>query len=277
MNWKIGLFLLCLAAARPAQAQDARQTLALANSLAAEENWDAALYYYQRVLFFSKEELSPQAWLQIARANKALGRGKDAIDCLDAAYFSSGQPAFQKEVVFEKVLFLLQSRRFYEAQAELFFLSASDLSEEEARKKTLYLAVAHLGAGNMEEAQGQFISLLDPADEAARQELEDLFSKFKTRKPKVARTLSAILPGAGQLYAGDHKAALNSFLLTGGILGLGVLTAADYTLLEATWTLPWFWRYYQGGIREAGLAAGRWNARRKARLYKEVIESIEIY
>jgi hypothetical protein len=274
MNWKIGLLLLCLAAARPAHAQNAHQTLALANSLAAEENWDAALYYYQRVLFFSQEELSPQAWLQIARANMALGRNKEVTNCLDAAWFSSDQPDFKNEIVFEKALFLLQTRRFYEAQAELFFLPDAGLSGEQIRKKTLYRAVAQLGTGKLEEAEALFISLLDPANEAAKRELEDLFLKFKTRKPKVARTLSAILPGAGQLYAGDHKAALNSFLLTGGILGLGVLTAADYTLLEATWTLPWFWRYYQGGIREAGIAAGRWNARRKARLYAEIVNII---
>ena len=79
-----------------------------------------------------------------------------------------------------------------------------------------------------------------------------VLESIKGPKPKKARILSTFLPGLGQLYAGDIKNGINSFVLTGVLFVLGINTAINLTLLDALMTVaPWFQRYYMGGYNRA--------------------------
>ena len=64
----------------------------------------------------------------------------------------------------------------------------------------------------------------------------------------VAGGLSAILPGSGQLYAGDPGAALASFAANGAMLGGMVRAVRQADGVGALMGLPFTLRYYAGGI-----------------------------
>jgi len=88
--------------------------------------------------------------------------------------------------------------------------------------------------------------------------------------------MSRIIPGSGQLYAGDIKNGLNSLLLTGGIALLGVHLYNQYSLFDAIMSaFPWFARYYKGGYHKAFEIAYQKRSIRRDRTYKQILKTIE--
>jgi hypothetical protein len=82
-----------------------------------------------------------------------------------------------------------------------------------------------------------------------------------TKSPSKARTLNAILPGAGYAYVGQKRSAVTSFLIN------ALFTAAAYQFFSRGYTaagaitasLEMGW--YFGGINGAGIEANEYNAR----------------
>jgi hypothetical protein len=270
MNWKIGFILCFCGISFGISAQNLEQTLGLADKMAESGNWDGALYYYERVLFFGEESITSLTWEKVANVHRALDHQEDVIDCLDAAFFTAESEERKEELVLKKAFYLLSVGRFYEGIAELKVLSDQQLDAEQLRRKNFLLAVGYLGAEDFQTSERWFLALTDSTEFTKREQIQELFANIKLRNPKTARTLSTIVPGAGQLYAGDGKAALNSLGLIGAFVGLGVLSSLEYSLLQSTWALPWVWRYYQGGILEAGRATRRRNAHLKKKLYLQL-------
>lgn len=114
-----------------------------------------------------------------------------------------------------------------------------------------------LEKGNIIEAQ-QIIEQ-HPNFENLQPSLDYYYQNIKS--PSKARTLNAILPGAGYYYVGQKKSAVTSFLINAlfaaaayqffhrGYIAAGAITAS----LEAGW--------YFGGINGAGLEAQEYNNR----------------
>lgn len=79
--------------------------------------------------------------------------------------------------------------------------------------------------------------------------------------PSKARTLNAMLPGAGYLYVGQRSTALTSFLLN-SLFTLAAFQAFHHNQVAAGIILTGFeLGWYLGGINGAGLAANQYNER----------------
>jgi hypothetical protein len=101
----------------------------------------------------------------------------------------------------------------------------------------------------------------------------DFLNTYSTEKLSVskAKTLNALLPGAGYYYVGQKNAAITSFIINGlftwatyafiknGYTAAGLITAS----LETGW--------YIGGINGAGLAANEYNERLYEKTAKEAM------
>lgn len=72
-----------------------------------------------------------------------------------------------------------------------------------------------------------------------------------------AQRLSALLPGAGQVYAGDWGSAAASFTLNAAWIGLLGYTIADRDWLGGLFVINFGPRYYLGGIQNAGNLVSR--------------------
>lgn len=78
------------------------------------------------------------------------------------------------------------------------------------------------------------------------------------------------------MYSGDFRNGLNSLLLTGGFITLGVFMAQEYTYLDAILTtLPWFMRYRKGGFTKAYGIAHDKRAMRRNKSFKKILYIIE--
>lgn len=121
---------------------------------------------------------------------------------------------------------------------------------------------------------GDISLTLEAAEGSAIQENVDTFLceyQIQTKSVSQARTLNAILPGAGYYYVGQTKAALTSFVINTlfiaasyqlfhrGYVPAGIIVSS----LEAGW--------YFGGINGAGIAANEYNQRLYEKMGRDVL------
>ena len=85
-----------------------------------------------------------------------------------------------------------------------------------------------------------------------------------------------IMPGLGQIYVGDIKNGLNSFILSAGLFALGLRSAYINNPLDAAISvLPWFQRYYQGGFKKAELIAIAKIQEKRYKIYNQLLDEVE--
>lgn len=102
----------------------------------------------------------------------------------------------------------------------------------------------------------------------ARRDMAEAFSQLPRKSPTTAGGLSAVLPGAGQLYADRPRDALLSFVLNGGFLW-ATYEAARRDQWALAGILGFFEvGWYAGNIVSAANAAHKWNRREEGRFYQ---------
>lgn len=150
-----------------------------------------------------------------------------------------------------------------EERAESLFELIQKCSPETAIDLSLY---DKLKEGNLTEAQT--IICAHPLRSSLQSSLD--FYGAHAKSPKQARTLNALLPGAGYYYVGQSQAAATSFLIN------TLFTTAAYQFFKRGYvaagaiTMSIEMGWYLGGINGAGLEAEEFNSR----LYEGVAKNL---
>lgn len=195
-----------------------------------------------------------------------LGRKyQEAINTFEGSALVQVNPLFPG---FNNLIILLQDsyrQVGQEERAECLFEVIQKYSPETAVDLSLYY---DLEEGNLEEAQMAICA--HPCRESLQEDMGIYYQNAKS--PSKARTLNAILPGAGYYYVGQPKSAVTSFVINtlfsvaayqffkNGYIAAGAIT----TSLELGW--------YLGGINGAGIEATEYNSR----LYEGVAQSMMV-
>ncbi len=268
-----GLILISLFLFVKVSAQNFRETLKFADNQFKSGDLNTSFKAYQRALFFSEGEDNLYIFRQLAQISYINGEYESAQEYYGLAYNQAENDGLRNELLFLKATCQIISRQYQFAIIDLLSVNDSALSVK--RKVNFYLGVCHFGLGDFKKAQSNFEYCVNDHD---KQELEKLFSSRKLRapSPNAARILSMIIPGSGQVYSGDMKAGVNSLLLTSGLIALGINISVKYQLIDAIATvLPWYQRYYMGGIGKAEeIAVSRRQARRNE-TYVAVLKLVE--
>lgn len=261
------------------QAQNLEETIDFADKQFNNGNYQLAVKEYQRALFFSKGTHVDYLYRQIAHAFFANKQLEQASYFYELSYKTTTIDSLKYEILFNEAQCYLLSANYNKALIELMNLPDS-INTYFKEKQRFYFAVTYFGLEDFTKSEENFLSLLAIDDTISKEKINKLFSKKKNLyrpNPKTAKTLSTILPGMGQMYAGDAKNSINSLLLTGGFVALGFVMAKEYTIFDAILTsLPWFMRYHEGGYKKAYDIAHDKRAMRRNNTYKEVLEIIEI-
>lgn len=178
--------------------------------------------------------------------------------CLSQA--TASFPAFNQLLLVVYDCYLLTQQ---EDKAACVLEAIRQYSPETSADLSLYQA---LKGGEIDEAR----CLMAEHRESEEMEMDFAVYDQFAKSPRRARTLNAILPGAGYFYVGQRKSALTSFLIN------ALFTAAAYQFfhrgypaagaITASLELGW----YVGGINGAGIEATEFNAR----LYEGVSKKI---
>lgn len=195
-----------------------------------------------------------------------LGRKyQEAINTFEASALVQVNPLFPG---FNNLMILLQDayrQVGQEDRAECLFELIEKYSPETAVDLSLY---DDLDDGRLNEAQTAILA--HPKQERLQEDLDLYFMNAKS--PCKARTLNALLPGAGYYYVGQPKSAITSFVIN------TLFTAAAYQFFKngyyaagaITTSLELGW--YLGGINGAGIEATEYNSR----LYEGVVQNMMI-
>lgn len=257
--------------------QSLSETYEMAQQFQQQQQYEAAISAYQRVIFFDKKQTyQAEAYLQLGHCSEAIGRYQQADRFLNFAYYLQSDPEIQRSIQFQQIRLRLLQQDFVGAQEELWVLGS--LPSGERPNYHLYSFVAAFGQERYDSARfhldffvGENDSLALVVDELFTQ--NEKVSRISARKAKI---LSIILPGLGQFYAGDVKAGINSLGLSAGLLVVAWQVAIRSTPLDAAFAIvPWFVRYYQGGYERAAKMALRKQDRRRAEIYQALLNVVE--
>ncbi|MCK5821518.1 MAG: tetratricopeptide repeat protein [Bacteroidales bacterium] len=257
--------------------QSINETKQLAGRFYAQQNYEQALLTYQRVAFFTSTKTDPEVLSRIASCFYSTGDFTRALEYYDHAYFAETNPELKTDYLFQKVITYLETKNYHFALMELLGQDF-DLNSQEHFRKELLLGISYFGLEQYEQAGSHLTEAIPAARVEAKDSIRQLFLNkklFQRPNPKAALVLSVITPGLGQFYAGDIAGGINSFLLTGTLIGIYAYLTTRLHPIDAILTiLPWFQRYYQGGFDHAERAAELERERRRNQIIQQTLDII---
>jgi tetratricopeptide (TPR) repeat protein len=254
--------------------QSLDQTFGFANQLYEQKSYPNAVEAYKRVLFFdSAAVFSNQVFPKIADCLFKLQKYQESAQYYDLAYFSAHDSVLKNAYVLKKISCFLILKQYDYAEVELLGLD-ENLALPQKKEKDFNEAVLRFAKGEYDLSEQIFKSLV--SDSAKVDLLFEKNKKVSKISPKKAKIMSMIVPGLGQLYVGDVKNGLNSFVLSVGLFSLGLRSALINNPLDAAIsTLPWFQRYYQGGFKKAELIAIARIQEKRYKIYNQLLDEVE--
>ncbi len=232
--------------------------LALADHYVKLKNYDAAITEYKRFLFFQPDDdRVPEIYHRIGILQRNLGLLREAIESIRQAVIRTSDKEQKSEYRINLAVTLIANKDYDLAGLELIKVLIRNPSEA-LYKRTLFLqGVTYTYQFRWEEAQEILKNY------SQDEKLDELFQKTDNLPYKsklVAKILSGILPGSGQIYAGNWKSGLNAFALNSAFGYVTVDSILDQNYVDAImWTYFIFQRYYQGNLYRAGRAVDEYN------------------
>ena len=255
--------------------QNIDETIFLGDENFNHGDYSQAIKYYKRVLFFSKDKYIANK--RIADSYFKIKEYDFANNYYDSAivYCLNRKDIF--ELKFKKAdcsIFLKEYNKANKIVSALNIKETNDLFF----KKNFYLGIINFAKLNYDSAEIFFIKSVSDTSLYTKEKIHSLFKKSRNLKrpnPKFAGALSVVLPGAGQLYAGDYKNAINSFLLVGIFVAIGTDMCMRYAWYDSAISIfPWFYRYYQGGYKNAMSIAKKKQKIKRNKKLNEIIKVI---
>ena len=234
--------------------------LSLGKHLFAQGNYDAAVTEYKRFLFFHPDDVRvSEVYHNIGLAYRAQGLWTEAVTSLRAATHLATDAEAKSEYQLELAVTLIAAQDYDLARLELIKAMMRTSSAQLYRRALFLQAVAYIYQFRWEDAHE---SLRNYTTDERLGALLDVATEIPLKSARLAKVLSAIFPGAGQVYVGDWREGINALLLNGALGFLTVDAVLDGHYVDAAlWGGFIFWRYYRGNTFRAGQAAERFNQR----------------
>lgn len=242
-----------------------QSVLSFADSLAAEEEHYRAITEYKRFLhLFPEAQEAPRARLSIARsliAGERWGQADLALEVLIKKHPKSPEAGTARQT-YADIAF---DRDDYETARERYLSLLEESSDQADRAHAHYrIGWTFLEEDRIEEARTSFAHLESGRASELSISLDD-YQKLPKKSPALAGTLSAVLPGAGQLYTGRIRQAVLAFGLNAAFI-YGAIEAFENDNHAVGGILLFFETgWYTGNIYNAVNNAHKYNQRQQAK------------
>ena len=260
----------------PADCQTIEQVIAYSEAEFNSENYPAAMREYQRAWLFCNDSLKAGMELRIADCFYRLNEYCRAAEFYVSALGKTTDDSIRNEIHLEIAACHIHENKLFTALSDLELLNISDYGYQ-ANKRWFLSGVCNWGLNQYEEAFGCFCRSIPAENSAAKEKILELkadHSAIGYPNPKLAGWLS-IIPGAGQAYCLEFGPGLNSLVLCGSLILAGyyslIVFKNNLFLLNL---LPWFQRYYAGGINQAIEIAHGKRLWKQDRIYQHIIDII---
>lgn len=248
--------------------------LSLGKHLFTQGNYDAAITEYKRFLFFHPDDARiGEVYHNIGLAYRGQGLWAEAITALRIAIYHATDDESKSEYQLTLAVTLIAIQDYDLAQLELIKVTLRSPSALLYRRALFLRAVAYIYQFRWDEAR----EVLE--NWGTDERLDLLFDEavsVSQKSVRVARILSTIFPGAGQVYAGNWRSGINALLLNGALGFLSVDAVLDGHYSDALlWGGLVFWRYYRGNTFRAGQAAEQFNQQRTQAAAEAILQRLQ--
>ena len=248
--------------------------LALGDHLYNMEYYDAAITEYKRFIFFHPDDTRvAETYYDIGLAYRAQGLWEEAIVAMRNSMLHATTEDQKSEFQINLAVTLIASKNYDLAQLELIKVLLRDPNLALDKRVLFLRAVAYVYQFRWKEAREVL------QEYTTDEKLGTLFDKavnLPIKSTRVAKVLSAIIPGAGQVYTGDWRGGLNAFFLNGIIGFVAVDAALDQHYADAAfWTYFIFMRYYQGNFYRAETAVQAFNREVAQRAADDILNRLQ--
>jgi tetratricopeptide (TPR) repeat protein len=236
-------------------AQTLDETYAFAEKLMARGDYDLAIKNFKRVLFFDSTYKFPEATWLIADCNFASGNYSDALYFYQLAFNETDNDSIKAAGTIMKAASNMKLENYSEALIDIYSFQGNTTPRQLFNLRMLEGIITY-NMGDYSQAEQNFKEAAQLTNTLSVDEISAFFASVrkieKRYNPKVARTMSIIIPGSGQFYSGNYRSGINSFVLTVGLMTFGVYLTQGITPIDAFFIIaPWFQRYYMGGYKNA--------------------------
>ena len=257
-------------------AQDLEQTYQSGKANFSLGNYQVAALELERVIFFGAGKYDAEIFEMLGQIHQIEGDFNRSASCFSqASDYATTPEGFLRNKIAQASNLILADKAML-AKIELLGLN-DNIPDTFQVKQYFLLGISEFSVGSFEESRLAFKRAISISNPASITRIDSLFETLKNIKhpnPKTARLLSMILPGTGQFYSGDVKNGLNSLLLTGGFITVGLMVATNYSLIDAVISIiPWVQRYYIGGFKRAGNIAKDRLLQKQDEIYQQILLS----
>jgi tetratricopeptide (TPR) repeat protein len=246
---------------------------------------DQAVTEYKRYIFLHSGEPGDEtgiAYYKMGLAYRQQGLWDNALDALQKAIQTASGDEARDEWRIAQGVTLIAAGRFDQADFLLLKVEMYSASEEAKKDATFFRGVSGLYTSKYDQAREAFRAYFRFGD-AEKSELgakvDGLLARVQKKgykSPRLAKTLSSILPGLGQMYAADWLGGFNALAINGATGALLV-----YDLLEWRWqnalfnSVFFFERFYRGNRINAEEAAKTYNQNLSRKTAAEILRLLE--
>ncbi len=267
-SWIVFLLVAYSLQAHPADSV----IVAMGDYFFTQQNYSGAITEYQRALFYNpRTPYKGYIWTKLALANEALTHFDIAASFYRKALLLPLPRQLKNKLRFRLALSYVRAGKFPLATLELMKLN-HQIPDAHIRQTVTAFQLMVLILQNQWKQAYQTLKQLqtlwshNPEAASVLHQLEiplaELAQHPRLKSPTTAQRLSTVLPGLGQMYAGDWKNGLNALLINVGTTYLlwQSLTIRSYLDLVLLGSFVW-WRYYEGNRVRTALIVEERNTR----------------
>lgn len=259
-----------------ARSQNLEQTYALARDAYQKGDYEQAVSYYSRVLFFDREQAYTRLIFEdLAESHFQMEDYRDATFFFDIAYnLEADSQSSRNELLLKRALCYVYLEEYQIALRDIYLLENPDSLT--ARQASLLEGMCQFRLANFDEARDALSQALeDEGDTVLIVENYRQLEKINRKSPKKAKVFSMIIPGSGLMYVGDWKNGSSSLILVGGLTSLMVISTINTGFVNAFLNIaPWYQRYYMGGFKLTENVAQEKLDTRRLRLLQKMVNDI---
>lgn len=237
-------------------------------------NYDAAITEYKRFIFFHPADPRVAAtYNRIGLAYRSQFLWQEAIVSMRNAVLHAITPTDMSEFQLTLAVTLIASKNYDLARLELIKVMLRNADDTSYRRSLFLQAVTYIYQYRWEEAREILKGYT--SDELLDQIIEKA-KNLPQKSKRIAKVLSAIIPGSGQMYAGNWRGGINALLLN-GVLGYVTVDAIlnKYYIDAALWTYLIFRRYYMGNLYRAETAAENSNQEQSEHAAENLLQRLQ--
>ena len=251
-------------------AQTTDETIHYARELTRDGFYDDAVEAYRRVLFFNPE-LTDSIARESAHAYRMAKNYRNARYYYNIAFHNAIDKKTKEEINIDILHTYVVEKDFMKARLHIANINSQGV-EYTNHEFAFYKGLVFFATDYFDKSQNAFIEYFGTSDSLFITETIVKAKQADRKKAQTAMWLSILLPGLGQAYNSEYGEAVNSFLINSLFLSVYFYVAITYNPIQGfIAVIPWFQRYYIGGIKKARDLTALKKEKRKNELLSNLI------